>query len=211
MRVLVIGTEDLTGEHVIKQLSDKQHEAVALVGTKSKVDEMGRLGAADVFVLQNDDYAQAFSACDAVIYVGDASARTGESKPILIDHQSVIDSVQAAKDQGVKRFLLMSAMRANETDKGGSGTDGAKNQPEELLRNAHLTYTILRTGKPVDKPGKGKVEASLSLESKESEIPKEDIATVLVEALELEEAYNRTIEVSSGEMPIREALQQLKN
>ncbi|MEN8698541.1 NAD(P)H-binding protein [Bacillus infantis] len=211
MRVLVIGTEDLTGEHVIKLLSDKQHEVTALVGTKSKAEEMARLGAADVFVLEDDDYAQAFSACDAVIYVGDSSARTGESKPILIDHQAVIDSVQAAKDHGVKRFLLMSAMRANETDKGGSGTDGAKNQPEELLRKADLTYTILRTGKPVDKPGKGKIEAALALESEESEIPKEDIATILVEALELEEAYNRTIEVSSGETPIREALQQLDN
>ncbi|WP_260286428.1 NAD(P)H-binding protein [Peribacillus aracenensis] len=205
MRVLVIGTEDMTGEHVIKQLADRHHNPVALVGSENKVEEMVKLGASAVVSLERREFSSAFSDCEAVIYLSSASPRTGEGKPILVDHQSVIDSVEAAKKHGVKRFVLMSAMRANEL----GDASAIRFNAEELLRQEKFTYTVIRTSMPVDKPGIGKVEAGLSIEHDKDEIPKEDIASVLVEALDTKEVFNKTINVTSGEILIHEALQRL--
>ncbi|MFH0070544.1 NAD(P)H-binding protein [Peribacillus sp. NPDC056705] len=205
MRVLVIGTEDMTGEHVVKQLADRHHNPVALVGAENKVEEMVKLGASAVVSLERREFSSAFSDCEAVIYLSSASPRTGEGKPILVDHQSVIDSVEAAKKHGVKRFVLMSAMRANEM----GDASAIRFNSEELLRQEKFTYTVIRTSMPVDKPGIGKVEAGLSIEHDKDEIPKEDIASVLVEALDTKEVFNKTINVTSGEILIHEALRRL--
>ena len=205
MRVLVIGTEDMTGEHVVKQLADRHHNPVALVGAENRVEEMVKLGASAVVSLERRVFSSAFSDCEAVIYLSSASPRTGEGKPILVDHQSVIDSVEAAKKHGVKRFVLMSAMRANEM----GDASAIRFNSEELLRQEKFTYTVIRTSMPVDKPGIGKVEAGLSIEHDKDEIPKEDIASVLVEALDTKEVFNKTINVTSGKILIHEALQRL--
>ncbi|MGE7903319.1 NAD(P)H-binding protein [Peribacillus sp. NPDC094092] len=207
MRVLVIGTEDMTGEHVVKLLADRHHNPVALVGTENRVEEMVKLGASDVVSLEGEDFSSAFSNCEAVIYLGSASPRTGEGKPILVDHQSVIDSVEAAKKHGVKRFVLMSAMRANEM--GSRDACSFRVKSEELLRQEKFTYTVIRTSMPVAKPGIGKVEAGLSIVHDKDEIPKEDIASVLVEALDTKEVFNKTFNVTSGEILIQEALLRL--
>ncbi|MFF2459515.1 NAD(P)H-binding protein [Peribacillus simplex] len=205
MRVLVIGTEDMTGEHVVKQLADRHHNPVALVGAENKVEEMVKLGASAVVSLERREFSSAFSDCEAVIYLSSASPRTGEGKPILVDHQSVIDSVEAAKKHGVKRFVLMSAMRANEM----GDASAIRFNSEELLRQEKFTYTVIRTSMPVEKPGIGRVEAGLSIEHDKDEIPKEDIASVLVEALDTKEVFNKTINVTSGEILIHEALRRL--
>ncbi|WP_053362783.1 NAD(P)H-binding protein [Bacillus sp. FJAT-27251] len=209
MRVLVIGTEDMTGEHVIKLLADKEHEPVAVVGSQNKVSLMTKIGASKVVVMETQDFLEAFSGCEAVIYLGAASPRTGEGKPILIDHQTMIASVEAASEHGVQRFVLLSPLRADENESGGPGTIGGKNQAEELLRQEEINYTIVRPSEPVEKPGSGKVNAAPSLKGEHGEIPKEDLASVLVEALDSRESFNKTFDVTSGETPIREALQQL--
>ncbi|OCA84062.1 hypothetical protein A8F94_15145 [Bacillus sp. FJAT-27225] len=209
MRVLVIGTYDLTGEHVVKLLAEKQHETVAMAGSENRVEELKRLGAAEVVLTNGNDVFNVMSGCDAVIYLGGASPRTGESKPILIDHQLVVDCIQSAVRCGVKRFVLLSALRGEESDASGSGTTEAKQMPEELLRQEDLDYTIIRPGIPVDKPGNGKVTVAKTLMDEEDEIPKEDLASVLVEALETEKAIGKTITVTSGETPIGQALAEL--
>ncbi|MBR8645688.1 hypothetical protein KEH51_21775 [[Brevibacterium] frigoritolerans] len=62
MRVLVIGTEDMTGEHVVKQLADSHHNPVALVGAENKVEEMVKLGARDVVSLEKGIFPVLFRA-----------------------------------------------------------------------------------------------------------------------------------------------------
>jgi uncharacterized protein YbjT (DUF2867 family) len=209
MKVLVIGTDDLAGEHVVKLLAEKQHQAVAMASSENRAEELKRLGATEVVQTNENEISGAFSRCDAVIYLGGASPRTGESKPILIDHQLVVSSIQSAVKHGVERFVLLSALSGEESDTSGTGTIGSKQMPEELLRQEDLAYTIIRPSTPVDKPGKGKVAVSETLTTEEGEIPKEDLASVLVEALEAEKTIGKTITVTAGETPIGQALTEL--
>lgn len=209
MRVLVIGTNDLAGEHVIKLLAEKRHETVALAGSDNEVEGLKKLGASDVLITDGTDFSEALAGCEAVIYLDKASHRTGESKPILVDHRSVNDAIESAKKHGVRRFVLLSAMRAAENESGGSGTTELKQRPEERLRKEELDFTIIRPSTPIDKPGKGQVKVAETPGSENGEIPKEDLATVLVEVLEMERTMNKTFTVTSGETPIRQALSEL--
>lgn len=209
MKVLVFGTDDLAGEHVVKLLAEKQHEAVALAGSENAAEGLKKLGASHVVVMDGEDYSEAFAGCEGVIYLGSASPRTGESKPILVDNESVNDAIASAKRYGAKRFVLLSPLRSGEDEGGSSGTMDLKQKPEELLRKEELAYTIIRPSKPVDKPGKGQVEVAETLADEEAEIPKEDLASVLVEVLEMEGTYYKTFAVTAGETPIRQALTEI--
>jgi uncharacterized protein YbjT (DUF2867 family) len=103
----------------------------------------------------------------------------------------------------------MNSMRAKEMESLDFSTNDVKYHSEELLRQEKLTYTVIRTSMPVDKPGIGKVEAGTSIVHDKGEIPKEDIASVLVKSLDTKEVFNKTFHVTSGEILIDEALQRL--
>ncbi|TLS36982.1 NAD(P)H-binding protein [Pseudalkalibacillus caeni] len=204
MKVAVMGASGSVGEHVIKFLSRKNYESVAVINETNKTEEMKKLGATEVAVSNDEHFEEAFADCDAVIYVSGASPNAGETKTVLVDHRAVIDSVKETKKQGIDRFVFLSAIRANEPEDSDSRTTGAKDEPDELLRQEGLTYTIIRPSHLVDKPGSGKIEAAESVSS-EGEIPREDVAAVLVEVLENEATYKQTYEVTAGDTRIEEA------
>ncbi len=202
MKVAVLGAGGSVGEFVIKILKERNYESVAVIGDTNRVQDMEKMGATDVVIGSDDNFEEMFSECDAVIYVAGASTRSGETKNVLVDHKEVIDSAKAAKKKGIDRFVMLSAVRAAEGE--DSRSTGAKEEPEELLRQEGFTFTIIRPGQLVDKPGKGTIEAAENLDST-GEISKVDVASVLVEALENKAAYNKTFEIKAGETDIKEA------
>ncbi|RZT14543.1 MULTISPECIES: NAD(P)H-binding protein [Fictibacillus] len=204
MRVAVIGTSEAVGELVIKELKEKDHQPVAIIKEKNRKPDMEKLGASDVVIDEGNRLEKAFSACDAVIYIAGSSPRAGESKSVLVDHEEVIDSMTEAKRQGIERFVLMSAIRANEKDNNGTTRIGDKHKPDEQLKQEGFVFTIIRPGHLTDKPGKGMIRMGKSLDI-DSEISKEDVASVLVESLNNESAFNKIFDVTSGNVPIHEA------
>jgi len=65
----------------------------------------------------------------------------------------------------------------------------------------------VRPGHLTDDPGTGRVE--LSDQTGRGDIPREDVAAVLVAVLDAPGTAGRTFEVISGETPIREAVSKL--
>jgi uncharacterized protein YbjT (DUF2867 family) len=204
MRVAVMGASGSVGEHVLKALKEKGHESVAVISEVNRKPDMEKLGATEVIISDGEKLDEAFSACDSVIYISGSSQKTGENKTVLIDHSEVIDSIKEAKSQGINRFVLVSAIRANEPENSDSRKIGAKHQPDELLRQEGFNYTIVRPSHMVDKPGNGLIQAGESLDN-EGEIPREDVASVLAEVLENEATYHKTYEITAGKTPIRDA------
>jgi len=69
-----------------------------------------------------------------------------------------------------------------------------------------LTYTVVQPGSLNDKPGEGQIAAAVTLDSNTLEISREDLAEVLVTALNSESTFNKTFEVGAGETIITKAL-----
>ncbi|MDQ0220630.1 NAD-dependent epimerase/dehydratase family protein [Peribacillus cavernae] len=209
MNVLVFGAHGSVGEHVLKKLNQKNYKTMAIGSKENQLEDLKKDGATDAAVYdeqQNDSLLQNY---EAVIFLTDINTKSDTDKTVLVDHRAVINAVENAEKQGVKRFILMSAVRANESSDGTKRNIGAKEIPDELLQKADVTYTVIRPSKLVDKPGQGTILLDAMINNDSAEIAREDVAAVLIEALENEATFNKTFDVSSGNVSIQQALSSL--
>ncbi len=84
----------------------------------------------------------------------------------------------------------------------------AKGAADEAIRAREaLDATVVRPGHLTKDPGTGHVE--LSDQTGRGDIPREDVAAVLLAVLDTPETAGRTSELISGETPIIEAVRRL--
>lgn len=117
---------------------------------------------------------------------------------------------EAAEQIGVKRFILVSALQANNRENWNEKMRPyyvAKHYADRPVEQSSLTYTIIRPGGLLNEPGTGKVEIGEQLER--SSIPREDVATVIYNALDQANTFNRSFDLVSGEKSISEALKRI--
>ncbi|GGC59242.1 SDR family oxidoreductase [Marinobacter halophilus] len=209
MHVFIAGANGQIGQHLLREMSDSDHEARALVRHPDQGPELQKLGATET-VLGNleQDCSEAMRGCDAVIFSAGSGPHTGPDKTIDVDQDGAIRLVDAAKAMGIKRFIIVSSMGADEPEKGPEKLRHylwAKHNADEHLKQSGLNYTIVRPGQLTDDDGTGKVKVSAGQEAF-GKIPRQDVARVLLAALDLDNASNRVFEVVSGDTPVSEAL-----
>lgn len=209
MKVIVFGAHSSVGEHVVSKLMNNGYTSCAVVGNENQIDLLKKRGATEAVVYEERLLPTLFQGYDAAIYLTGINPKGQSGKTVMVDHQSVIETVKEAEKQGVQRFVMMSAIMANEAAGDESREIGAKEMPDELLRQSNLTYTIVQPGALTDKPGHGKISAAETLDSNELEISREDMAEVLVMSLEAEAAFNKTFEVAGGDTIVSKALASL--
>lgn len=209
MKVIVFGAHGSVGEHVVSKLLKNGYTSCAVTGNENQIDLLKKRGAAKVEVYEESLLPTLFNGYDAAIYLTGISPKGPSGRTVMVDHQSIIETVKEAERQGVKRFVMLSAVTANEAVGDESREIAAKEMPDELLRQSKLTYTVVQSGMLTDKPGTGKITAAVTLDSAELEIPREDLAEVLVQSLETEAAFNKTFEVAEGDTAVSKALDSL--
>jgi uncharacterized protein YbjT (DUF2867 family) len=80
----------------------------------------------------------------------------------------------------------------------------AKAGADERLAESGLDYTIVRPGGLTDEPGTGRVRVGTGLEY--GQIPRDDVAAVLLAVLEQPSSIGKTFELVSGEDAIDTAV-----
>ncbi|KAG5184320.1 hypothetical protein JKP88DRAFT_198712 [Tribonema minus] len=137
----------------------------------------------------------------------------GGGIPEKVDWLGAKEQVDSAKRACVKKFVFVSSMGGTQPDnflntigrkKDGTGGDILlwKRKAEEYLIESGVPYTILHPGGLLDQPGGkrelllGKDDAFLATQDTRS-VPREDVAEVCVQALSLDEATNRSLDLVS--------------
>lgn len=210
MKVIVFGAHSAVGEFVVSKLRENRYVSCAVVGNANQMELLEKRGADQVAVYEAHTLRSLFQGYDAAIFLTGISPKAQTGRTVMVDHQSVIETVKEAERQGVRRFVMMSPISANEAVGDESREIAAKEMPDEFLRQSGLTYTVVQPGKLNDKPGDGKISAAITLASDNLEISKEDLAEVLVKSLESKNTFNITFEVSEGGTMIEKALTSLK-
>jgi uncharacterized protein YbjT (DUF2867 family) len=72
------------------------------------------------------------------------------------------------------------------------------------VRDSGLAFTIVRPTRLTDDPGTGKVEIGEGLSR--SEVTRDDVAAVIVAVLDSPDSAGKTLDLTSGETPIDEAV-----
>lgn len=175
-----------------------------MVRDESQVEEMEEeFGVETVVADLTEDVSHAVEGVDAVIFAAGSSGEDVEG----VDRDGAIRLIDAAEEQGVKRFVMLSSINADRPEESPEGLRPyleAKQAADEHLRDSGLTYTVVRPGALTDEPAAGSVEADRRVER--GEITREDVARTLVAALEVENTYGKTFELIEGEEPIEDAL-----
>ncbi|MFL1454963.1 SDR family oxidoreductase [Marinobacter sp. GN3S48] len=212
MHVFIAGANGQIGQHLLREMADSDHEARALVRHPGQGPELQQLGATETVLGDlEQDCSEAMRGCDAVIFTAGSGPHTGPDKTIDVDQDGAIRLVDTAKAMGIKRFVMVSSMRAEEPEKGPEKLRHylrAKRNADEHLKNSGLNYTIVRPGQLTDDDGTGTVAVSARLEDF-GKIPRQDVARVLLAVLNSDTTTNRVFDVVSGDTPVSEALAKL--
>jgi len=132
--------------------------------------------------------------------------------PEEVDWIGQKNQIDAAKEAGVKRVVIVSSMGGTQPEnflntigKKEDGTGGDillwKRKAEQYLIKSGLKYTIIHPGGLIDKDGgKRKIVMDIDdklLERKTRSIPRADVAEVCVQSLLVSEAINRSVDICS--------------
>lgn len=211
-KVLVIGAHGKVGQLATTQLAKaNDFEPTALFRKAEQQATFKELGIDyKVVSLEGDvaTLAQAMNGMDAIVFSAGSGGKTGHDKTLEIDLDGAVKAMEAAEQAGVNRFVMVSAIKADDRSLWeASGLKPyyiAKHYADRILKASNLDYTILRPGRLLDEPGSGKITTTNALDN--AAVPREDVASVIVEALRNDNSIGKIIEFNAGEMPIEQAV-----
>jgi uncharacterized protein YbjT (DUF2867 family) len=197
--VLVIGGTRGTGLEVVKVLRTRGDDVIVLARRDSDASGAEKLGARIVRgnAMNPADLKAALAGTQVRAVVSTLGARTvKEPRPDFEGNRNAID---AAKEAGVRRFVMLTVIGAGESLGAAPAlarrflkniiTD--KTQAENYLRSSGLDYTIIRPGGLLDREAQGR--AYLTEDQKAmSWIRRSDLARLTVEALDDPGAIGKT-------------------
>ena len=145
MQVLVTGATGFLGRRVVPELQEHHHQVRCLVHTPGR-ERVFAPRSVDIHygsVLDSNALAAAFYDVEAVVHlVGIIRRRRGLTYD-LINRQGVANVVAAAKESGVKHFVLVSAIGA--ADNRSYSYLYSKWQGEQEVVKSGLSYTIIQS------------------------------------------------------------------
>jgi nucleoside-diphosphate-sugar epimerase len=216
MRVAIAGAHGKIAMLLSPRLTGGGHEVIGLIRNPDHADEVRATGAQPVVCdLEHgsvEEVAGAVAGADVVVFAAGAGPGSGAERKLTMDRDGAIKLLKAATAAGVRRYLIVSAVGAENppADRGGEAEDvfgvylRAKAEADNAVKASDLDWTIVRPGRLTDEPGTALVK--ISAEPFRGEVPRDDVAAVLDALLEDSRAAQRTLYLNSGDQPIPNAL-----
>lgn len=211
MKILIIGANGQIGTRLVKQLKESEHTPVAMVRKKDQVGQFENEGIETVLADLEEDIGHAFKNVDVVVFSAGSGAHTPKSQTKVIDEQGAVKAIDAAIDAGVNRFIMVSALMANRDPDAWPDSMKhyyeAKSKADDHLRSAGLNYTILMPGRLTNDEGNRKVELNEEISDlKDRSITRDDVASVIVEMVDSENTYHKSLDLLQGDETVQEAV-----
>jgi uncharacterized protein YbjT (DUF2867 family) len=154
-----------------------------------------------------EEVAQAIAGCDAVVFAAGAGPGSGSARKETMDYGGAVKLIAAAKEAGVGRYVIVSSMGAN-PETAGDDTFSvylrAKGRADDAVRASGLDWTVVRPGGLTNDPGKGRVRLGENISR--GQVPRDDVAAVLVAVLDSPNAIGRTVDLIGGDTQVAEAI-----
>jgi uncharacterized protein YbjT (DUF2867 family) len=143
--ILVTGGTGFVGPKIVHQLRARQHDVRCVAREPADADQLRAWGCEVVQgdVTDPDSLRRAVEGCDAVVHL--VAIRQGRPEQFeRIMSQGTRDLVAAAKEAGVGRFVLMSALGTSEETKDLVPYYRSKWDMEQAVKGAGIQYVIFR-------------------------------------------------------------------
>jgi uncharacterized protein YbjT (DUF2867 family) len=209
MDVLVAGGHGQIARHLLRMLAERGHHARGLIRNPDHAADLEAIGAVPVLCdLEHDDPAPHVGTADAIVFAAGAGPGSGPERKRTVDYGGAVKLVAAAEPLGVRRYVMVSSMGAGDPESASDAMrpyQQAKHDADRDLIRSSLDWTVVRPGRLTDEPGSGRVDLAQRL-GRYGEVPREDVALVLLETLAADRTVHRVFEVLSGDTPVPEAL-----
>ena len=209
MDVLVAGGHGQIALHLLRLLAERGHHGRGLIRNPDHAPDLERIGAVPVLCdLEHDDPRPHLGTADAIVFAAGAGPGSGPERKRTVDYGGAVKLIEAAEELGVPRYLMVSSMGADDPASASEAMrpyQEAKHDADEALAASSLDWTIVRPGGLTDGPGSGRVTLA-ERPGRFGQVPREDVALVLLECLEAETTIRKTFEVLEGDVPVHEAI-----
>jgi uncharacterized protein YbjT (DUF2867 family) len=211
MLVAIAGGHGQIALRLTRLLDERGDQVRSLIRNPDHADDVRAAGGdpvvCDLEAAEVPAITDAIQGSDAVVFAAGAGPGSGPQRKGTMDLGGAVKLIAAAKAAGIRRYVMVSSMRAN-PDQPGDDTFSvylrAKGEADAELAASGLEYTIVRPGALTDEPGTGRVKAGDDVGR--GEIPRDDVAAVLAAALHEPDTVGRTFELVSGDVPVDQAL-----
>jgi uncharacterized protein YbjT (DUF2867 family) len=208
--ILVAGASGRVGRYVIARLKEQNRNFRSLTRSRDTAIERWGEGYRAMNWVEGDvrDAArirEIMAGATAVICVIGSRELTGPNSPEFVDYGGVVNLVAAAKAEGVRHFVLLTAIGVTDPEHPfNKATKGAlewRYKGEQYLRGSGLPYTIVRPAGLVNRPAG---EQGLLIEQGDNWRPflgktlsRDDLAQVLIASLDNAGARDATFEIAN--------------
>jgi uncharacterized protein YbjT (DUF2867 family) len=218
MRIVIAGGHGKIALILERLLSQRGDSVVGLIRNPDHAADLEAAGAeAVVLDLEKasvDEVAEHLPGADAVVFAAGAGPGSGAARKETVDRDAAVLLANAAEAAKVSRYVMISAIGADVEAPDDAGDPvfvaylRAKGAADaNVLTRKALDSTIVRPGHLVNDPGTGRVK--IADETGHGNIPREDVAAVLLAVLDTPSTAGRMFEVISGDTPIKDAVASL--
>lgn len=224
LKVAVVGANGKVGRLLLNQLKNSSSFStpLAIVRTQEQVEHFENKVGVDAVLtdIENasvNEIVDAIKGYDAVVFSAGAGGK-GVERIFTVDLDGCIKVVEACENAGVKRFVVVSALRAEDRDfwwnlEGLREYYIAKRSADREIRNSKLDYTILQPGTLESNEGTGLFQPLDKLDEKATglySINNEDVASFVTQTLlRPDVTVGKTIPLVNGDEPVESFIQSL--
>lgn len=200
MKALVAGSTGETGRRIVEELIKRDIPVRAFVRDITKAQEILPPSVEIVpgDVLKPETISAAMEGCTVVLCATGARPSIDPTGPYQVDLVGTKNLVDTAKAKGIERFVLVSSMCVSQFFHPLNLFWLIlfwKKQAEEYLQKSGLTYTIVRPGGLKNEDNSDAIVMKTADSLFEGSIPRQKVAQVCVEALDIPASQNKIVEV----------------
>ncbi|HYI58061.1 MAG TPA: SDR family oxidoreductase [Microlunatus sp.] len=215
LRVVFAGGHGQIALLAQRRLAAEGHQPVGLIRNSDHAEELRAIGAEPiVFDLENQtaaELAEIVAGADALVFAAGAGPGSGSARKMTVDRDGAILLADAAELAGIRRYVVISAMAADDFIVGSEEVFQiylrAKAEADEIIRSRDLDWTIVRPGGLTDDPATGNV--LVGARTGRGQIPRDDVAAVVTRLVVDGTGVRSQFELISGDTPVAEALRAL--
>jgi uncharacterized protein YbjT (DUF2867 family) len=191
-------------------LAERGDTVRGLIRNPDQEADLRAAGVAPVVcdLVGDGDVAAAIRGADAVVFAAGAGPGSGDARKSTMDKGGAVKLIEAAKAEGISRYLIVSSMGADKAPEDGSEGFGAylqaKFEADEALRASGLDYTVVRPGGLTDDEATGQVR--IAEDTGRGQIPRADVAAVFVACLDQPGTIGKSFDLIGGDTPIADAV-----
>jgi uncharacterized protein YbjT (DUF2867 family) len=210
MEVVIAGGHGQIAMLLHPLLTGRGDAVKALIRNPDHADDVREAGAEPVYcdLESESDVSTAVGEADAIVFAAGAGPGSGAERKRTMDRDGAVKLIDAAKANGISRYVIVSSMGAGSPPAKGGDVFGeylrAKAAADQALAGSGLDFTIVRPGGLTNDSPTGRVNAAGSVPR--GEIARADVAAVLAAVLHSDATIGKTFELVSGETPVDEAI-----